>query len=191
MVFGNVKRNAPQITMTHHHLIGKDTLLKIQLSVTVPTCCFLGLLALGCTQQRPDTRVADERAIRAADSAWSAASAAKDIDHWLSYLAPDALIFPPNSPTITGLETIRNSVVQWFASPGNMNSKTDKVEVSRSGDLGYTYGVYEYTFKGADGETVTDRGKYLTVWKKQSDSKWKALVDIYNSDLPLTPPPSE
>jgi uncharacterized protein (TIGR02246 family) len=166
-------------------------MVKIQLSVTVFTFCCVALLVHGCTQQQPDTRVAEEQAIRGADSAWSAASAAKDVDRWLSYLAPDALIFPPNSPTITGLEAIRSSVVQGFASPGNMNSKTDMVEVSRSGDLGYTYGAYEYTFKSANGETETDRGKYLTVWKKQADGKWKALVDIYNSDLPLTPPSSK
>jgi uncharacterized protein (TIGR02246 family) len=157
----------------------------------VLTCCCLPLLVLGCTQQQPDTRAADERAIREADSAWSAASAAKDIDRWLSYLAPDASIFPPNSPTIAGSEAIRNSVVQGFASPGNMNSKTDKVEVSRGGDLGYASGTYEFTFNDAKGKPITDRGKYLTLWKKQSDGKWKAVVDMYNSDLPVTPPPSK
>ncbi len=162
--------------------------MKRHWSMTVLTCCCLALLVLGCTQQQPDTRAADERAIREADSAWSAASAAKDIDHWLSYLAPDALIFPPNSPIITGLEAIRNLVVQGFASPGNMNSKTDKVEVSRGGDLGYAYGAYEYTFKYANGKPVTDHGKFLTVWKKQSDGKWKAVADMFSSDLPIAPP---
>ena len=82
-------------------------------------------------------------------------------------------------------------MVQGFASPGNMNSKTDKVEVSRGGDLGYASGTYEFTFNDAKGKPITDRGKYFTLWKKQSDGKWKAVVDMYNSDLPVTPPPSK
>ena len=33
-----------------------------------------------------------------------------------------------------------------------------------------------------------DRGKYLEVWKKQADGKWKVVADMFNSDLPLAPP---
>ena len=36
------------------------------------------------------------------------------------------------------------------------------------------------------GKPVNDRGKYVVVWKKQSDGNWKAVADIINSDLPLT-----
>ena len=31
---------------------------------------------------------------------------------------------------------------------------------------------------------VTDRGKYLTVFKKQAAGTWKAVEDMINSDLP-------
>ena len=34
------------------------------------------------------------------------------------------------------------------------------------------------------GNPVTDRGKYVVVWKKQPDGSWKAISDIFNSDLP-------
>jgi ketosteroid isomerase-like protein len=144
--------------------------MKTHLKMTMLTACCLALLVSACTQQHPDTRATDERAIRDADSAWSAASAAKDLDRYLFYFAPEASI---------------------FATPGNMSSKTAKVDVSRGGDFGYSSGTYEYTFKDAKGKPVIDRGKYLTVWKKQPDGNWKAVADIYNSDLPVTPPPSK
>ena len=32
---------------------------------------------------------------------------------------------------------------------------------------------------------VTDKGKYVTVYKKQADGSWKAVADILNSDMPL------
>ena len=44
--------------------------------------------------------------------------------------------------------------------------------------------MYEFIAKEASGKTVSDKGKYLTVWKKQPDGSWKVLLDIYNSDLP-------
>jgi len=31
---------------------------------------------------------------------------------------------------------------------------------------------------------VTDKGNYLTVWKKQSDGNWKVVTDMDNSELP-------
>jgi hypothetical protein len=31
---------------------------------------------------------------------------------------------------------------------------------------------------------LLDKGKYLTVWKKQADGSWKVLFDMFNSDLP-------
>jgi ketosteroid isomerase-like protein len=44
------------------------------------------------------------------------------------------------------------------------------------------------TMKDAQGKPVTDRGKYTEVWKKQADGKWKAVADIWNSDLPVSAP---
>jgi ketosteroid isomerase-like protein len=32
---------------------------------------------------------------------------------------------------------------------------------------------------------VNDTGKFLEVWKKQADGKWKCVADTYNSDLPV------
>jgi uncharacterized protein (TIGR02246 family) len=165
----------------------KDKSMKTYWMMSVQTACCLALFLCGCQQQQPDTRAADERAIREADSAWSAASGAKDLDRYLSYFAPDASIFPSNAPIVTGSETIRKAAVQYFATPGHMSGRTAWVEVSRGGDLGYASGTYEFTFNDAKGKPVTDRGKYLTVWKKQSDGKWKAVADMYNSDLPAAP----
>jgi ketosteroid isomerase-like protein len=42
------------------------------------------------------------------------------------------------------------------------------------------------SFKNAAGKTVSDKGKYLIVWKKHADGSWKVLFDISNSDRPST-----
>ena len=36
--------------------------------------------------------------------------------------------------------------------------------------------------KGSDGKTVAKTGKYVCVWKKEADGKWKAIRDIWNYD---------
>jgi ketosteroid isomerase-like protein len=30
-----------------------------------------------------------------------------------------------------------------------------------------------------------DHGKFVEVWRKQADGKWKCAVDIFNSDIPV------
>jgi ketosteroid isomerase-like protein len=62
--------------------------------------------------------------------------------------------------------------------------QANKVGVAHSADLGYTSGTYENTFKDASGNTASDKGKYLTVWKKEANGAWKVLYDMFNSDLP-------
>jgi hypothetical protein len=39
-------------------------------------------------------------------------------------------------------------------------------DVASSGDLGYTWGNYEFLSKDKDGNQRVERGKYTTVWKK-------------------------
>jgi ketosteroid isomerase-like protein len=55
-----------------------------------------------------------------------------------------------------------------------------KAEMSKSGDLGFTYGNYIFTAKNKDGKLVTTYGKYTSIWKKQQDGQWKVVVDMGN-----------
>jgi ketosteroid isomerase-like protein len=158
------------------------------MAILASTFVLIGL-ALACQQppppSPPDTRAADERAVREADAGWSQAAAAKDVEGFLSFLAEDNLRLPPNAPMLTGKESPRKSVSEMVASPGfAVGWQATKVEASRGGDLAYSVGTYELTMNDAKGKPVTDHGKYLTVWKKQPDGQWKVVADIYNSDLP-------
>jgi len=36
----------------------------------------------------------------------------------------------------------------------------------------------------AKDQKITDKGKYLTVYRKQADGTWKAAADMINSDMP-------
>ena len=138
-----------------------------------------------------DTKI--EKALRDLDAQWSAAAGAKDIDKTVSFYSEDAVVMPPNAPSATTKEAIRSIWKEVVASPGAAVSwKATKVEVAKSGDLACVSGTYEETTIDASGKPVNDRGKYVEVWEKQADGKWKCGADIWNSDLPATAPaPSE
>ena len=143
------------------------------------------VLALSGCAPRVDIE-AERAAIRElTDVEWMEAGQAKDIERWVSFHTDDALLFLPNAPLVTGKEAIRAVVSELLSTPGYEGSwETTKVEVARSGDLAYSYGPQETTVNDAEGNPVTDRQKWVAVWKKQPDGSWKCAVLILNSDGP-------
>jgi uncharacterized protein (TIGR02246 family) len=144
------------------------------------------------TSADTDTRAADEATLRKLDDDWSKAAAAKDVEKTASFYSDDALVMPPNSPVLKGKDAAREMWKSMFAVPGFGGGwKATTVEVAKSGDLGYTTGPYEITETDANGKPMTDKGKYLAVWKKQADGSWKCVADMFNTDLPpaSAPPP--
>jgi uncharacterized protein (TIGR02246 family) len=56
--------------------------------------------------QSPDLTT-ERRAVAEADGAWAAAFAAGEAERGLSYLADDAIMFPPGQPPVIGKAAIR------------------------------------------------------------------------------------
>lgn len=55
-------------------------------------------------------------------------------------------------------------------------------EASKSGDLGYSWGNWKFVLPD-----TTYYGNYVTVWKKDTDGKWKMLLDGGNdTPKPMT-----
>ena len=100
---------------------------------------------------------------------------------YISYYADDAVEVPNGAPLITGKVNIAKTM-------GFLDDKTNHLtwtpvgaDISASGDLGYTYGTYEFSSLGKDGKAVIDHGKYTSIWKKQKDGSWKVVLDMGNS----------
>ena len=155
-------------------------------------CCLaLALIASSCGQQTPpDTRAADESAIRALDAQWEKAAAARDVDGTVSYYSDDASLLAPNAPIAGSKQAIRAAWASLLGPDVSLSWQANKVEVSRSSDLAYIVGVYQLAMKDPHGKPATDQGKFVEVWKKQADGKWKVVADIFNSDLALPAPPA-
>lgn len=151
--------------------------------------CLLFLSTACQSQATSDTRAADDAALRKLDEEWSKAAGARDVEKTISYYTDDAVVMPPNIPTLTTKEAVRDLWKSMLSSPSFSGGwKATKVEVARSGDLAYVSGTYEFNEKDDNGKPLTDKGKFLEVWKKQPDGNWKCVADMFNSDLPSGAP---
>ena len=150
--------------------------------------CVVGLLAPACA---PKVNVEQQRAaLMEADRAW--AQTTTDTEKFMSYFAPDASVCPPGMPIAEGHDAILQVITGLMAMPGYaLTWEPVKADVGASGDLAYTAGTYALTANDAAGTPMIEKGKYVTVWKKQPDGQWKAVHDIFNTDAPTPPPATE
>jgi len=132
-------------------------------------------LSIGCAQSvNPEQGRA---ALMSADRDWSQTT--KDLDKFASFVAPDASVYIPGMPIVKGETAIKDTLKQMFSAPGfSLQWTATKAEISSSGDVGYTAGTYQIG---------PEKGKYVTVWKKQADGSWKVTEDIFNADAPPAP----
>jgi ketosteroid isomerase-like protein len=146
----------------------------------------LFILLLSTAAIAADKASASADAVRAADQQWLKVFAAKDLDKSVAFCDKEGAVLSPNAPIAQGHDAIAKLLTAFFAFPNlKITWKADKAEVARSGELGYTSGTYDMTFSDPAGKTISDKGKYVTVWKKQADGSWKVLLDIFNTDMPL------
>ena len=75
----------------------------------VATLLFVLILLslVAACQKQTDTRAADEATLRNLDAEWSKAAGAKELEKTVSYYTDDALILPPNIPSIQGKQGAR------------------------------------------------------------------------------------
>lgn len=159
----------------------------------MPVFLFALLLTEGCQQAgevAPGSHEADIKALHDVEIAEEQAWISKDIEKALGFYADDAIVMSPNMPAIIGKENLRAYMKALFADPAiTCQYQIDKVDVAQSGDLGYTQGAS--TCKMTDpksGKPIDDRGKWLSVRRKQADGSWRIVQDTFSSDLPLSNP---
>lgn len=142
----------------------------------------LALAALaGCAPEGVDVE-AEEAALLQTDEAWAAvAFEGEEIDRIVSYWADDATLYSPAAPPVQGKEALRQFLSESLAIPGSsIGWEPAEVVVAPGGGLGYTTGENTLTAPDSAGNLVTIRGRYVTIWRKESDGSWKCVVDIFN-----------
>ena len=144
------------------------------------------VILTGCNRSPAINIRAEARAINAIEEQWTAAIIAKDIDKILSIFVPEAVVMNANTPACIGAQPIRESLESWFADAtilhDTFKSAIDTIEVSASGDLAYVRGNSRLSIS-TPGGIVEETDKWITLYRK-INGEWKAIVDIWNSDMP-------
>ena len=106
------------------------------------------------------------------EKAFASAAAEKGTrSAFLEFLAPDSIVFNPERASGIEVWTARKenpALLSWYPS---------FADISSSGSLGYTTGPWEYRPKGKD-DTPSAFGHFVTVWQKQPNGQFKAVLDI-------------
>jgi ketosteroid isomerase-like protein len=115
------------------------------------------------------------------------AAAEKGSQGYMSYYAEDSAELPNGEDAILGKENIAKTM-------GFLDDKNNRLtwtpvhaDMAASGDLGYTYGTYEFQSIGKAGKPTVESGKYVSIWKKQKDGSWKVVMDMGNSSPQAKP----
>ena len=129
---------------------------------------------------QPDHSKEAKKALLDADRAFSAMSETKGMKNaFIDYIDSNGVLLRPGQLPIIGADAIDFLTLQddkaytltWEPKDG---------EVAKSGEIGYTYGVFSLRFKDKDS---VQRGTYVSIWKLQSDGSWKFTLDSGNDGI--------
>jgi len=119
--------------------------------------------------------------LRQLEAEFMQATAERGSQGYLSYYAEDAVEVPNGVGLIQGKANIAKTMGFLDVKDNHLTWTPVGADISSSGDLGYTYGTYEFRSKDKDGKPTVEHGKYTSIWKKQKDGSWKVALDMGNS----------
>ncbi len=97
---------------------------------------------------------------------------------YVDRFSSNAFYMAPNMETFIGKDAIRN----FANSFPELKLKFSIVEIEGSSKYAYVRGAYTLT---TPVDSLFDKGKFLSIWKKTTEKTWLLTHDMFSSDLPL------
>ena len=122
----------------------------------------------------------DKLKLMETDRAFSKLSEEKGMKNaFLEYIDSNGVLLRPDHLPLLGADAI-DFLIQQNDSSFSLKWEPKTGVVSRSGEMGYTYGVY--VLRPGSKDTLI-YGTYVSIWKKQTDGKWKFVLDTGNEGI--------
>ncbi len=99
----------------------------------------------------------------------------------------DGTLLPPNMETVRGRQAIEALLGIAMGTMGLREATLRTVSIEEDGDVAFEIGDLTMTYKPQGGQARTDQGKYVLLWKRQTDGKWECYSEMWNSN---SPPPA-
>ena len=105
-----------------------------------------------------------------------------------SWFADDAVSLANGKSPVMGKSAIA-AQAQWDPKQYQLTWVAQGAQMGPSNDMGFTWGHYEAAFKDQHGQSVTLTGRYMTVWKKGSDTSgpgggWQVAMESSAEEPP-------
>ena len=97
------------------------------------------------------------------------------------WFAEDGVVLGNGAAPLIGRVAIAKSA-NWSPKDYQLTWTPTDAVMGPSGDMGYTWGHFEGHSKDANGNPVTTTGRYMTVWRKGTDGKWKVVLDTGSNE---------
>ncbi len=125
----------------------------------------------GVTEVRTESLLEADRAFAARAQDVGPAAAFAD------FMAEDGKLLGAADDPVEGTAAIFAVMV---ALPENAEMSWTPLEaiVSDSGEMGVTWGEYRLSAPGEGGAVIEESGRYLTVWRKDEQGRWRGVLDI-------------
>jgi len=120
--------------------------------------------------------------IEAANGKAMSAMQAGDLTGSLASYADSTVVMMPGMPAMRGRMEYEKGFKGMMDAMKVTAASSHTDEVMVSGDLAIETGTFAMTVVPNGGKPIEDKGKYISVWKKQMDGSWKIIRDINNSD---------
>ena len=98
---------------------------------------------------------------------------------YLENIDSNGVLLRPNQLPIAGADAV-DYIIALKDTGYQMHWKPTTAMVASSGEMGFTYGVYEIKSSVLDTSLY---GTYVSVWKKQGDGKWKFVLQSNNEGI--------
>jgi ketosteroid isomerase-like protein len=116
-----------------------------------------------------------------AETGFSRAAEAKDLDRFLSFVHPDARFV--SGDVARGREEIGAAWAGAFTEDGPiMRWRPDFVEVSADGKLALSRGPYRSMRVAETGEKQYFWGHFISTWRRDDDGVWQVMFDSGGDD---------
>jgi uncharacterized protein (TIGR02246 family) len=124
----------------------------------------------------------DEQAIRQIEATFVERGNAGDADGVMGCCTDDVMLMPPGAPAVAGADAVREwlaGLYEQFA----VNLTTVIEDLVVEGGLAYQSTSFTWTLtpKGG-GESVSESGKAVVIYKRGPDGTWRLAIDIWNTD---------
>lgn len=152
----------------------------------------LTALLLASCSQAPDT-VKIKAEVQSLLDKSAADMTAGVIDTTMAQYADDPYSLPNNGPLLHGKAAIKDYFAKMMAMGMTFKSvKFTNVDVTAAGKYVHDIGTYEMAMEMPGMGSMTDKGKYVTIYERGSDGKLKIKYETWNNDtMPPMPEPAK